>query len=113
MPTTLEANIVSNDRAKQLFSIGYGPLESTIVGVMLNKMQKLCANAAGAFDVDLLNEKFLDDYRMDVAFETPVDINAIVPEQILLRRGNESIIMRSEHVTKDRNWVLNGKQAYE
>jgi len=98
MPTTLEANIVSNVRARKLFSTGYSPLESTMVGVMLNKVQNLCDNRAAKFDVDLLNDRYLDGYRMDVVFVHPVDINAIIPEKILLRRGVESILVGPEEL---------------
>lgn len=100
IPTTLESNIVSNVRARGLFSIGYCPLESSMVGVVLNKVQKLSANRAGNFDVDLLNEKFLDGYRMEAVFERPVDINTIVTNQILLWRGTEEVLVRSETLLK-------------
>ncbi len=106
MPTTLEAHIVSNVRARRLFSNGFSPLESTMVGVMLNKVQKLCENRAGKFDVDMLNEKFLERYRMDVVFERPIDINAVVPAKILLRRGIKTVLVGPEELAQNHEDTL-------
>ncbi len=98
IPTTLEANIVSNVRACKLFSTGYSPLESTMVGVVLNKVQSINDNVAGMYDVEILNKNFLDGYRMEAIFEHPIDINTLIPEKILLRRENESVIVgTTEH----------------
>ncbi len=90
MPSTLEAFLVSNVRARRLFSIGFSPQRSTMVGVMLNRVQKLVDNKSGKYDPDMLNEYYLKGYRLEPVLPE-VDINAIVPREILLRKGDETI----------------------
>ena len=96
MPTTLEANIVSNVKSAKILSKGYSPICSTMVGIMLNRVANLGYNKSGKYDPIALNDYYVEGFRFEIDLPNIVDINAIVPKSIRLRRGSEEILISDE-----------------
>lgn len=95
MPTTLEAFIVSNVAAKKLFSKGYGPVCSTMVGVMLNRVANIGNNKSGNYSPQILNKYYLDGYRLNIHLDN-ININAITLNRICLKNNNDDEVILTD-----------------
>jgi hypothetical protein len=84
MPTTLESFVVTHCRTKKILSIGYSPLESNYVGIFINRVSTVSNNFAGNVDTEMLNKKFIEGYILDYEFSTPPNVQALIPDKIIL-----------------------------
>lgn len=90
-PSTLEGFVWHRVRARHWFRRGLSPMEATMVVLPINKVQTVQPNFAGTIDVELLNQRFLEGYRMEYGLPEPVVQSAFIPERITLVRSGERV----------------------
>jgi hypothetical protein len=106
MPSTLEANIVSNVRAKRLFARGYSPVQSSMVVLEINCVQTLVNNAAASFDVAMLNHYYMEGYLLKVELPTQINSNAFIPKTLTLTCGGDEVIISEKGIVDRQTCTL-------
>lgn len=92
MPTTLESFVVTHCRLNKLFRSGISPVESSYVGLFINRVSTIGNNFSGNINVDFLNEKFLEGYVLEYGFALPPVKSAFIPDKIMLINTSKNII---------------------
>jgi hypothetical protein len=93
-PTTLESFVVTHCRTRKLLSIGYSPLESNYLGLIINRVSTIGNNLAGNINIETLNSKYIEGYTLDYEFPIPPKVHGLLPSKIILSHvGKEQIII--------------------
>ncbi|HCC93414.1 MAG TPA: hypothetical protein DEQ26_03650 [Flavobacteriaceae bacterium] len=87
-PITLEDKVFHYVKRNKLLAIGLGPKESILNGTVLNRVSVDTSNPALNIDINFLNTKFIDGYELELKFPEDRSQVNIVPELIILRKGN-------------------------
>jgi hypothetical protein len=101
-PSTLEAFVCKEIMVRKLFRRGFSPLESTMVGLPINRVSSVARNFSGDIDVALLNQKFLEGYTLEYELPHPVNQNALLPQKVIISRGAESIDLAAQGIRWER-----------
>ncbi len=90
-PNSLEGFMCFVAIRRRLFNHGMSPVDATLVGVSINRVQKVAANDSGSADVELLNDLYLKGYELDYAIPENLDWPHFIPGNVFAVRGNERI----------------------
>lgn len=90
-PITLEANVYDYSKSKKLFSLGASPFKSNLVCTKLNRVSVDSFNPTISIDVDFLNEKYLENYKLSIRIPEYITNANVVPNEVLLIRDDEII----------------------
>lgn len=89
-PVTLEAFGVSFARKMRIFKNGYSPENSCMVAIPLNKVDNLVQeNRHGELTVGMLNDLFVNGYRLFYDLPENVNVSGFIPEYVYAIRDQE------------------------
>lgn len=91
-PVSLEGLGVQQVITNGMLGLGLSPITSQLVCTKLNRVATETRNPTIHLDPGLLNEKFLQGYRLDLTLP-PVNNANLVPQRVVLRRGHESLLL--------------------
>jgi hypothetical protein len=88
-PNSLEGFMCFTAIRHRLFNHGMSPVVATLVGVSINRVQKVAVNDSGSADVELLNDLFLKGFALDYAIPENLDWSHFIPDHVFAERGDE------------------------
>lgn len=90
-PNSLEGFMCFVAIRHRLFNHGMSPVDATLVGVSINRVQKVAANNSGSADVELLNNLFLKGFTLDYSIPGHLDWPHFIPAYVYAVRGDERV----------------------
>lgn len=104
MPGTLESFVNTLVDRKKYFGIGLSPIKSCLSNIWLNRVQTLGEHNSLNIDVDMLNTKYLEGFKINYIYKQPVENWGTIPEKVYLKNTLESIVLHDETL-KDNNLI--------
>lgn len=87
-PITLEDRVFHYVKRNKLLAIGLSPINSILNGTILNRVSVDTFNPALNIDINLLNQKLIEGYELELKFSEDKSQVNIVPELVLLKKGD-------------------------
>jgi len=87
-PISLEIKMHQHIYKKKLLYQGYSPLKTKLVGTILNRVSTDTSNPTLNISVDLLNQKFIEGYELDLKFPNNITVVNLVPIAIGVKNEN-------------------------
>lgn len=87
MPATLESFTNTYIKRKKMLKLGFAPIDSCLSNIWINRVQVLGHHESLNIDVDYLNEKFLEGYKIKYKYDKPVTEWGTVPYDILFEKS--------------------------
>jgi len=95
-PSSLEAYVCDYCRRYNIFGRGYSPICSSAITLPLNAVSKECSEDYGGYSPERLCALYEKGFRMYFSYEKTIDTSPYKPKSIALKRGDETLIIRSE-----------------
>jgi hypothetical protein len=96
-PSTLEGYGKYYVRKKKMFRTGTSPIESLYINLPINGVSPSTENYQGNVNLDFLKEKYMEGYELEYVLPDVINMNALIPEEIILRRsGNIIRILKNQ-----------------
>lgn len=98
-PITLEGNAVEFIRRNKLLGIGISPVKSLLIGTKLNRVSTDSLNPTIHISPDMLNDKFIDGYTLELKFPKEIKNSNIVPIEVSITKNTvkENLYAIDEH----------------
>ena len=96
MPSTLESFVNTYCKKKGLFSKCMGNKLSSLTNVWLNRVQVLGHHDSLNIDSGFLNTKYLEGYKINYNYSSPVCNWGIIPNQVTLTNESKTIELYNE-----------------
>ena len=85
MPATLESYVATFATKRRLFSKGICPKTSCLSNIWINRVQKIGFHKSADIDVEFLNRRFLEGYKIEYQYSKPVKEWGFIPENVILK----------------------------
>lgn len=90
-PVTLEAHTVHYVMRKKLLGIGISPQKMKLIGTKLNRVSQDSLNPTIHVKPDMLNEKFVEGYTLELELPENITNGNIVPLNVYCVKDNEKV----------------------
>nr|WP_315030743.1 hypothetical protein [uncultured Chryseobacterium sp.] len=94
-PVTLEENGVRYVMKNKLYQIGLSPFKSSLIGTKLNRVSVDSLNPTIHIKLDVLNEKFVNGYTLELTIPEDISNSNIVPLEVYLVKNNQKELIYS------------------
>lgn len=92
-PITLENHACRFVKRNHLFSIGLSPIKSEFICTKLNRVSTISENPTIHIDPDLLNQKYIEGYELELNLPKDIINTSIVPLIVTFAKGNTKEIV--------------------
>lgn len=90
-PVTLEGYTVKFVKEKEFLKIGLGPISSSLICTKLNRVSTSTLNPTINISTDLLNNKFLEGYELELEIPAKITNANIVPDNVFIVKDNQKL----------------------
>lgn len=88
-PITLESHGLRYVKRHKLLSVGLSPIASKTVGTTLNRVSTSTSNPTIHIDVDYLNQKYLQNFELELELPAKITNANLVPLTVYLTKDSE------------------------